>query len=156
MKPLDRKTNMVYLGTSKKKGKVMLAHDNYDEIAAEQDRLMAAVRVIETERIAAQVADALQAAKDTHAALCKAQGVTQTETPDGHVVESLEKERRNFKAKILAGLVTAEVFDLVTERKVVTSKFDAAVKLGTIDPTEVAEAISKTKYTATKVYPPKG
>lgn len=134
----------------------MLAHDNIAEALAAQERLQAAVRVVEAERIAEQVAAALQAAKDTHAALCKAQGVTQTETPDGHVVESLEKSRRNFDAKKLAGLVTAEVFDTVTQRKVVTAKFDAAVKLGTIDPAKVADAISKTEYTATKVYPPKG
>ena len=43
-------------------------------------------------------------------------------------------------------------FDQITDRKVNVKKFDAAVELGTIDPDKVEAAITKTDYTAVKVY----
>lgn len=119
---------------------------------AAMQRTVAAVRVVEAKRTAANAAAALAAAQERHQELCRRDGVTQTVTDEGDTVESLDKERRNFDAKAMSKLVTADVFDQITDRKVAAKKFDAAVELGVIDPKAVKSAIEITEYSSTKVY----
>lgn len=119
---------------------------------AQQERVAAAIRVVEAERIAALISQTLKDAKDHFAALSRRDGVAQTETDEGDIVEALDKSRRTFNAEILKSGVNAATFEQVTQTKVNVKKFDAAVELGTIDTKKVADAITETPYTAVKVY----
>lgn len=105
------------------------------EIRAQQDRLAA----IATE------------AEDNLKALAKASRIASVQTPTGRVTIT-SKSRRTFDATRMAQLVTAEVFAMFTDPKVVTKRFDAAVELGVVDAEKVAAAIGETPYVELKVY----
>jgi uncharacterized membrane-anchored protein YjiN (DUF445 family) len=62
----------------------------------------------------------------------------------GHTVSLVQAEQRSFDAETLQSLISAATFKQITEPKVSTSLFDAAVSLGKI-PTDIAEKVTNKK-----------
>jgi uncharacterized membrane-anchored protein YjiN (DUF445 family) len=63
---------------------------------------------------------------------------------NGHTVSLVQAEQRSFNAEELQALISAATFKQVTEPKVSTNLFDAAVSLGKI-PSDIAEKVTNKK-----------
>ncbi len=98
-----------------------------------------------------QIADIAKQAEDNLKALAAERKAESITTTDGTVVTIVTAERRNFDAKIMADLVPASTFAMMTVVKVSATKYDAAVELGLVTDKEVAAAINPTPYVAIKI-----
>ena len=63
---------------------------------------------------------------------------------NGHTLSLVQAEQRSFDAEALQSMISAATFKQITEPKVSTSLFDAAVSLGKI-PMDVAEKVTNKK-----------
>jgi hypothetical protein len=111
----------------------------------------AAEKLVAARAMLANIKKFEKAASDRFKSTAKLADIETVELPDGTLVTRIEADRRTLDADVLADEVSANVYNSVTETKVVHGKFDAAVKVGTISKKVAKKATSETPYVSIKV-----
>ena len=94
-------------------------------------------------RKACEEADKAKAKAEANLAQAYAKAGVDFAVVDGTKVAIVQGERPKYDARLLAELVTAEMFSLLTKQEVDGTKWKSALTLGQIDP-EVASAVTST------------